>query len=81
MKTAVSIPDQVFQTAERLARRMKKSRSEIYSRALFEYVSRHGSDEATEAMNTALADIGNSGDSRDAFVSAAARKLLRRSEW
>jgi metal-responsive CopG/Arc/MetJ family transcriptional regulator len=78
MKTAVSIPDDIFQTAERLARRMKKSRSELYSRALSEYVSRHSPDEATEAMNAALNEIG---DATDAFVAAAARKALERAEW
>jgi metal-responsive CopG/Arc/MetJ family transcriptional regulator len=36
MKTAISIPDDVFAAAERLARRLKKSRSELYSRALRE---------------------------------------------
>ncbi|PYT05293.1 MAG: hypothetical protein DMF60_12445, partial [Acidobacteria bacterium] len=44
MKTAVSIPDEVFEKAERLARRMKKSRSELFSRALDEYVARHAPD-------------------------------------
>ena len=34
MKTAVSIPDDVFESAERLARRTKKSRSRLFSDAL-----------------------------------------------
>lgn len=78
MKTAVSIPDDIFQTAERLAKRMKKSRSAIYSRALSEYVARHSPDETTEAMNAALSEISGP---RDLFVSAAARKVIERSEW
>ena len=78
MKTAISIPDEIFQTAERLARRMNKSRSELYSRALSEYVARHSPDEATEAMNAALNEIGNASDD---FVATAARKVLERAEW
>jgi len=78
MKTAVSIPDEIFRGAERLARRMKKSRSALYSQALSEYVSRHCPDEATEAMNAALREIGDTGD---AFVQAAARKVIERAEW
>jgi metal-responsive CopG/Arc/MetJ family transcriptional regulator len=78
MKIAVSIPDAVFETAERLARRMKKSRSELYSRALSEYVSRHSPDEVTEAMNTAVSEIG---EASDAFVEAASRRTLERTEW
>jgi metal-responsive CopG/Arc/MetJ family transcriptional regulator len=41
MKTAVSIPDEVYQGAERLARRTKKSRSRLYGDALKEYLARH----------------------------------------
>ncbi len=78
MKTAVSVPDEIFRAAERLARRLKKSRSELYSRALSEYVARHSSDEATEAMNAAVNEIG---DASDSFVFAAANKVLRRAEW
>ncbi len=41
MKTAISIPDDVFKVAERLARRTKKSRSQLFSDAVREYVARH----------------------------------------
>jgi metal-responsive CopG/Arc/MetJ family transcriptional regulator len=78
MKTAVSIPDEIFQNAERLARRMKKSRSEVYSRALSEYVLRHSSDETTVAMDAALEDID---ETQDAFAAAAARNVLERTKW
>ena len=44
MKTAISIPDDVFNEAEALARRTKKSRSEVYARAVREYVARHSAD-------------------------------------
>jgi metal-responsive CopG/Arc/MetJ family transcriptional regulator len=38
MKTVISLPDGVFRDAERLARRLKKSRSELYREAVAEYV-------------------------------------------
>jgi len=78
MKTAVSIPDDVFEKAERLARRMKKSRSEVFSRALAEYVARHAPDHVTEAMNQVCDEIGLD---PDPFVSAASRRALERTEW
>ncbi len=78
MKTAVSIPDEVFEGAERLARRTKRSRSRLFSDALKEYLARHAPDEVTEAMNKACAEIG---DAEDAFVSSAARRVLEQSEW
>ncbi|MGH7331955.1 MAG: ribbon-helix-helix protein, CopG family [Candidatus Rokuibacteriota bacterium] len=78
MKIAVSVPDDVFEEAERLARRMKRSRSEVYSRALAEYVARHAPDRVTEAMDRALADIG---ESAGAFAPAVSRRVLKRSDW
>jgi metal-responsive CopG/Arc/MetJ family transcriptional regulator len=78
MKTAISIPDDVFQEAERLARRTKKSRSQLFSDAVREYVARHAPDEITDAMNRVCADLG---DSRDQFISAAGRRIVERSEW
>lgn len=41
MKTAISVPNRVFQHGERLAKRLELSRSELYSRALAEYLERH----------------------------------------
>jgi metal-responsive CopG/Arc/MetJ family transcriptional regulator len=78
MKTVVSIPDQVFERAERLARRAKKSRSQLFSDALREYVARHAPDDVTEAMNRVCEEIG---DTRNEFVTVAARRTLERSEW
>lgn len=78
MKTAVSIPDDLFEGAERFARRTKRSRSRLVSDALREYLARHAPDEITEAMNKASAEIG---EIQDAFVSSAARRILEQSEW
>ena len=78
MKTAISVPDEIYTGAERLARRTKKSRSRVYSEALKEYLARHAPDEITTAMNRACAEAGAA---RDPFVSAAARRILEPSEW
>jgi metal-responsive CopG/Arc/MetJ family transcriptional regulator len=79
MKTAVSIPDEVFQQAERLAKRTKRSRSRIFSEALREYVERHSPDEITEAINCACAQIENQDE--DEFSVSVGRRILERSEW
>jgi metal-responsive CopG/Arc/MetJ family transcriptional regulator len=78
MKTAVSIPDDVFEKVERLARRGKRSRSEVFSAALREYVARHSPDEVTEAINRVCDQVG---DQRDEFVSEATRRILEKTEW
>jgi predicted transcriptional regulator len=78
MKTAVSIPDDVFEKAEHLARRMKKSRSQLFSNALEEYVNRHAPDGVTEAMDKVCAEMKAEADP---FASAASRRILERNEW
>ncbi len=78
MKTAVSIPDEVFEKVERLARRARKSRSEVFSAALREYVARHAPDEVTDAINDVCDRIG---EHDDAFVRSAARRVLEKVEW
>jgi len=83
MKTAVSIPDAIFEEAERLARRVKRSRSELYSRALADYLARHSGDRVTEAMDRTLEAVeGGAGTSTaDRFTATASRRILQRTEW
>jgi metal-responsive CopG/Arc/MetJ family transcriptional regulator len=78
MKTAVSLPDQVFRAAERHAKRARKSRSQLYAEALSEYLNRHSPEEVTEAMNRALEQLS---EHTDPFVSQASRRILGRTEW
>jgi predicted transcriptional regulator len=78
MKTAVSIPDDVFQDAERLATRLRTSRSQLYARALAEFVARHDDDRITSLMDQAVREAGGE---TDTFVQAAARQSLERVEW
>jgi len=78
MKTAVSIPDNVFEEAERLARRTKRSRSQLFSDALKEYVARHAPEEVTDAMDRVCAELG---EPTDEFVSSAVRRVLEQSAW
>lgn len=79
MKTAVSLPDDVFTTAERLAKRLRMSRSELYRRAIDEFVSRHSPDAVTEALDRVCAELG--GQTENEFSTAAARQTLERAEW
>jgi metal-responsive CopG/Arc/MetJ family transcriptional regulator len=78
MKTAVSIPDEVFKEADRLAKDLKTSRSDLYSRALKEFLARHAPDNVTEAINRTVAAVG---ETSDPFVTRAARRALESSEW
>jgi antitoxin MazE6 len=78
MKTAVSVPDDVFDRAERLARRERRTRSDVYTAAIREYVARHEPDEVTYALNEV---IGNIESPLDPFVRAAGTRILENVEW
>jgi predicted transcriptional regulator len=78
MKVAISIPDEVFAEAESLAKELKASRSDVYCRALKEFLGRHAPDRITEQMDRVVADAGGGGDK---FVRLAGRNVLRRVEW
>jgi metal-responsive CopG/Arc/MetJ family transcriptional regulator len=78
MKVAVSIPDDVFKEAERLAKKLKKSRSKLYAIAIAEYLARYAEHEITQQLNRALAEID---EPVDPFVREAARRTLKRNEW
>ena len=78
MKTAVSIPDDIFERAERLASRERRSRSDVYAAALDQYLARQSGDEITETMNRVCDEVG---ESDDAFLAAAGRRVLDRVEW
>ena len=78
MKTAVSIPDDVFEEAERLAMDLQTSRSQLYSRALQEFVARHAPDRLTEAMNRVVDVVGSE---IDEFSQRASRRVLEQVEW
>jgi len=51
MKTAISIPDKVFKSAEQFAKSSKISRSELYTKALTEYLKKHKEHHVTMALN------------------------------
>jgi len=78
MKTAVSVPNEVFEQAEVLSERTGRSRSEIYSTALREYLARHDIAVVTEAIDAAVDGIGAE---VDPFVANAATRRLRDVDW
>ena len=78
MKAVVSIPDDVFAEGERLAQRLRTSRSQLYARALSDFVIQHEDDKITAAMNSVLDDVGAEVDE---FSRRAARRTLRHVEW
>ena len=55
MKTAVSLPDELFQKAETAARRLRMNRSELYAKAIAGFLDVHESSAITERLNVVYA--------------------------
>jgi metal-responsive CopG/Arc/MetJ family transcriptional regulator len=51
MKTAISIPDEIYHSADQLAKRFGMSRSELYSKAVSNYINAHKNEAVTQALN------------------------------
>jgi metal-responsive CopG/Arc/MetJ family transcriptional regulator len=78
MKVAVSIPDETFTEAETLAKRLNTSRSDLYSRALKEFIGRRVPERITQQMNDAVDAV--EGETED-FSRQAAKQVLSRIAW
>jgi predicted transcriptional regulator len=55
MKVAISIPDPVFRSAEQLARQLKKSRSQLYSEAVAQFVAARDAKSVTRKLDEVYA--------------------------
>lgn len=69
MKTAISLPDDVFRAVDACAKRLRLTRSGLLAAAAREFIARHaGGDEATKAWDAAIARAGQPGDDETAVA-------------
>jgi hypothetical protein len=78
MKTAISIPDDVFSAAENFAHQSHLSRSALFTRALVEFLSRRRNDGVTERLNR-LYDKENS--HLDLALSHMQTSVISKEKW
>jgi len=78
MKTAISIPDPIFQAAEGLARRLGMSRSQLYAKAVSEYMDTHRNQNVTEILNEIYR---NESSSLDDELRSMQSQSLPKEEW
>ena len=72
MKVALSIPDELFESAETLGKRLRVSRSRLYATALADFVAKHHGRKITERLNTVYG-------SEDSRLPPTVRRLQSRS--
>lgn len=79
MKTAISIPDRVFRSAEQLASKLGVSRSQLYSKALAALVDKHRDDLILSRLNE-IYGPGRESSSLDAGIASLQHRTLARSK-
>jgi predicted transcriptional regulator len=79
MKTAISVPDEVFRQAEQAAKRLGVSRSELFTRAVRAYLGVQRDSTVTASYDAAFADSDE--EETAAFRREAARRALLSVEW
>ena len=78
MKTAVSLPDELFRVAEATARRLRVSRSELYARAIAEFLKGQQQNSITERLNHVYSSRAAKLDSG---LHRVQRKSLAKDDW
>lgn len=78
MKTAISIPDEIFEEAEKAAKQLGLSRSELFTRAIKAYLIERSERSIASSYNAAFDDAASS---KDDFQREAARRVLLGVEW
>jgi metal-responsive CopG/Arc/MetJ family transcriptional regulator len=78
MKTAISIPDNVYESAEKLAMRLGKSRSQLYTQAVSSYISQHRSENVTTKLNEVYS---KNDSSSDLLLADLQFRSLPKEEW
>ena len=79
MKTAISIPDSVYESAEKLASRLGQSRSQFYTKALTNYVEKHQNTNITEKLDEIY--TSSNSEINSSLLSLQNLSLLKNSEW
>jgi hypothetical protein len=78
MKTAISIPDPIFEQAELVAKKLSLSRSELYAKAVETFISHHQSADITAKLDEVYADESSA---PDPVLLALQTNSLARDSW
>lgn len=80
MKTAISIPDNLFTDAEITAKQLGLARSQLYVRAIKEFIEHHNKDKITEKLNLLYSNIVAENDLLDAGIESI-REATKNDTW
>ena len=78
MKTAISIPNETFDAAEHFASSTGMSRSELYTKAVLEYLNKYKYLDITETLNRVYSEAESTFDSE---LHSMQVNSLTKDEW
>jgi metal-responsive CopG/Arc/MetJ family transcriptional regulator len=82
MKTAISLPDALFEKAEQTAKYMGISRSKLFVSALEEYIIKHNGEMVTQKLNEVYSKINPNEFSRDLDIGIESlREFTKNDTW
>ncbi len=81
MKKAISIPDDVFENAERTAKKLGVSRSELYANAVAEFIERYRREGITEKLNDVYGPEEGATSSLDPNLNTLQLDVLTKEDW
>ncbi|EMM74068.1 hypothetical protein [Leptospira weilii] len=82
MKTAISIPDELFKTAEKTAKKLGIPRSQLFAKALEEFIQSHSKESVTEKLNKVYNSKSSETKNNITDLSVESlRKSLKNDSW
>lgn len=81
MKTAISLPDTLYMDAEKIAESMGIPRSQLFAKALEEFIKNHKKEAITDRLNALYDSNYMQNDEIDAIGLEAVRKLTQNDTW
>ncbi len=78
MKTAISIPDEIYHSADQFAKRLGISRSELYSKAVSNYINANKNEAVTKALDQIYAKENSE---IDPVINLMQLRSLRKEAW
>jgi metal-responsive CopG/Arc/MetJ family transcriptional regulator len=81
MKTAISIPDPLFHNAERVAHRLRMSRSRFFASAVSRYVHEVERNDVTERLNTAYKDADKQSPALPPLIARLQAASIPEEKW
>jgi hypothetical protein len=82
MKTSISIPDDLFLSAEIIAKKLGIPRNQLFAKAIEEFIHNHSKEKITEKLNEVYTNEVNKIDSTVSKISVSnLRKSLKNDSW